>query len=140
LYHTWIAAMTRQQERLDVATFLISEIIIKTDFAATAELKAQYSATCEYPTSASQCVALVVHSPGGAQDIGEERPVQTDYWRAWSSAKPSHIYHQMFMDNIIKHYKVLVAVEAVACKVHNTVRNARNPTTRGFCRLSMSRR
>ena len=107
--------MARHQERLHVQTFMLHELIIKTDFAATAELKQKFRRTCEHGTSASQCVAIVLHSPGMCNpSAGEERLVSTDYWRAWSSAKPSHTFHQKLMDVIIKHYKVGAVAVAVA--------------------------
>ena len=83
------------------------EIVLKTDFAAGAELKAKYTLTCEYPTTAQQCVVLVLHSPGVGVP-GEERPVQCDYWRVWSNAKPSYRFHQQVMDKISAHYKTLI--------------------------------
>jgi hypothetical protein len=108
LYHCWINEMTRQQEKLDVQTFDgTTDIVVKTDFAAAAELKAQYTATCEWPTTAQQCVAIVLHSPGICRP-GEERLVKTDYWRAWSSAKPSAVFHQLLMHKIGVHYKAAI--------------------------------
>ena len=47
MYHLWVDAMTKQQERLDVATFDgKSAIIIKTDFAATAKLQVRLKIFC----------------------------------------------------------------------------------------------
>ena len=82
-------------------------IIIQTDFAATTEMKAKNVATCEYPTTAQQCVVIVLHSPGKGVE-GKERPVQTDYWRAWSNAKPSYHFHQKVIEKIVLHYKEMI--------------------------------
>ena len=47
MYHLWVDAMTKHQERLDVATFDgKSAIIIKTDFAATAKLQVRLKIFC----------------------------------------------------------------------------------------------
>ena len=84
-----------------------TEIIAQGDFAATTEMKAKHVATCEYPTTCQQCVVLVLHSPGKVT-VGEERPVVTDYWRAWSNAKPSAKFHQKVMVKITLHYKKII--------------------------------
>lgn len=83
------------------------EIPVKTDFAAGNEMKAKNTLTCEHPTIAQQCVALVLHSPGVGV-VGEERPVVCDYWRVWSNAKPSYRFHQLVMDKIAAHYKIII--------------------------------
>ena len=82
----------------------LEEIVVKTDFAAGADLKAKHTATCENPTRSNQCVAIVLHSPGPLK-LGEDREVVTDYWRIWSNAKPSYRFHQLVMEKITKHYK-----------------------------------
>ena len=100
--------MTRHQEDLDVGTFNAeTTVMAKTDFAANAELQAQHTRTCEQPTSASQDVALVIHSPKESVN-GKPREVVCDYWRAWSNAKPSSQFHQAVMDEIADHYKIRI--------------------------------
>ena len=124
IYHLWIDRMARHQEKLDVATFDgNSTIIVKTDFAAAAKLQvsllhrlfvclwrfdaiqAAYTSTCEWPTTANQCVALVIHSPQCLKKAGTPREVICDHWRAWSDAKPGEQFHQMFMRDIAAYYK-----------------------------------
>jgi hypothetical protein len=110
LYHKWIHAMSFWQEKLDVATFPDDDIIVKTDFAAAAELAAKWTSTCEWPTSAQQDVALVLHSPGklDRNKPGQPRPVKCDYVRAFSNAKPSYQFHHMLMRDIAHKYKFKV--------------------------------
>ena len=53
LEHMYICEMTRHQEKLDVQTFDgATDIVVKSDFAAAAELKAKFTRTCEWPTTA----------------------------------------------------------------------------------------
>lgn len=109
-YHHWINEMTTHQEKLDVATFDgETAIIVKTDFAAAAMLQASYTATCEWPTTAQQCVALVLHSPQPLVQHGAPRAVKCDHWRAWSSTKPGEQFHQMLMRDIAAYYKMQVS-------------------------------
>ena len=75
-------------------------------YLAVAELKAKYNVTCEWPTTANECVALVLHSPGACSP-GKPRPVVCDYWRAWSNAKPDTYYHQLVVSKIAEHYKAI---------------------------------
>jgi hypothetical protein len=84
------------------ATLLVMNLCV-----AVAELKAKYTATCEWPTTANQCVALVLHSPGACEP-GKPRPVVCDYWRAWSNAKPNTQYHQLLTLKIAEHYKAKI--------------------------------
>ena len=55
--------MTRHQEQMEVATFNgKTDILVKADFAAVAQLQASHTTTCEWPTGAHENVALVLHS------------------------------------------------------------------------------
>ena len=63
-YHRYVYQMVAWMEKLDIATFKgDEEILVKTDFAAAALLRASHSQTCEWPTTANECVAMVLHSP-----------------------------------------------------------------------------
>ena len=70
-------------------------------------MKAKNISTCERPTTANQCVMIVLHSPGPLV-LGEERKVTTDYWRGWSNAKGSYAFHQAMVKKIAMHYKELI--------------------------------
>lgn len=71
-YHRWTHYMTRHQHLLHIATFNgIKEIVVLTDFAAVALLQASRTTTCEWPTSAHENVALVLHSPERLQGSTE---------------------------------------------------------------------
>ena len=70
-------------------------------------MKAKNISTCERPTTANQCVIIVLHSPGPLV-LGEERKVTTDYWRGWSNAKGSYAFHQAMVKKIAMHYKELI--------------------------------
>jgi hypothetical protein len=95
-YHRWVHFMTRHQEQLEVATFDgNTEILIKTDFAAVATLKASHLTTCEWPTTAHENVALVLHSPQPLRTFGAPRQVTCDIWRTWSDAKQNEEFHQV---------------------------------------------
>ena len=93
------------QEQLDTVTFPNTEIRIKADYAATAELKAKWMKTCEHPTTANQLVVLVLHSPKLRLDNGQPRQVVCDYWRMWTNAKANCQGWHLFLDRIVSHYK-----------------------------------
>ena len=84
-----------------------TQILLPGDFAAVNEMKAKNISTCERPTTANQCVIIVLHSPGPLV-VGEERQVTTDYWRGWSNAKGSYAFHQTMVKKIAMHYKELI--------------------------------
>ena len=95
-YHRWVHFMTRHQEQLEVATFNAqTDILVKTDFAAVAQLQAGHTKTCEWPTSAHENVALVLHSPQPLKSFGAPRQVTCDIWRTWSDAKQNEEFHQV---------------------------------------------
>ena len=80
--------MTRHQEQIEVATFNgKTDILVKADFAAVAQLQASHTTTCEWPTSAHENVALVLHSLLPLQSFGAPRQVTCDIWGTWSDAK-----------------------------------------------------
>ena len=112
LFHIWLHQMTKQQGRLRVATFdPKTAIVVKADFAATVELKAEAQATCEFGRHTNMYVALVLHSPtppGPDAERGAERPVVCDTWRIFTNGKPSAMVHQRAMQDIAKHYKELI--------------------------------
>ena len=118
VYHLWIDAMTKHMQHLDVATFDgNTAIVVMSDFAAAAKLQAAYTATCEWPTTANQCVALVLHSPSALEGNGKPRKVKCDYWRAWSDAKAGEQFHQMLMRDIASYYKTLIpTLRKMKCK------------------------
>ena len=107
LFHMWVHQMTRHQEKIRVATFDSDSIIVKADFAATVELKAEKMATCEFGTHTNMYVALVLHSPETDEEVeaGHERTVVCDYIRVTTNEKPSAMVHQKVCQFIAKIYK-----------------------------------
>ena len=80
--------MTRHQEQIEVAILNgKTDILVKADFAAVAQLQASHTTTCEWPTSAHENVALVLHSLLPLQSFGAPRQVTCDIWGTWSDAK-----------------------------------------------------
>jgi hypothetical protein len=107
LFHMWVHQMTRHQEKLRVATFDSDSIIVKADFAATVELKAEKMATCEFGTHTNLYVALVLHSPKTDEEVeaGHERTVVCDIVRVFTNAKASAMVHQQVLQFIAKTFK-----------------------------------
>ena len=107
-YHRWVHYTTRHMELLDIATVDKKDIVVKTDFAAAAVLKASHTETCEIPTTAHECVAMVLHSPQPLTQFGVPRQVTCDIWRVWSDAKGNEEFHQMVMRDITAYYKRMI--------------------------------
>ena len=107
IFHSWIDTITRHMALLRTNTFDGStRIQVKADFAATVQLKSEYTGTCEYGNTTNLYVALVLHSPDtGPVKLGLQREVQCDIWRYFTNDKPSAMVHQEVMHDIIKHYK-----------------------------------
>jgi hypothetical protein len=96
--------------KLRNATFDPRRVIqVKSDFAATWNLKSAQHATCEFGCHTNMYVAVVLHSEEEAQSStvrsGEERKVQCSVWRCFTNGKPSVMVHQRVMQKIASHYK-----------------------------------
>jgi len=104
-YHMWVRQLAAYLQKLDKATFDgRTAIEIITDFGNRNKLRGVNEATCEISPACGCVVAIVLYNPK-SQGAGEERSVETDVWRFFSSAKDNADHHAMLMEEIYLHYK-----------------------------------
>jgi hypothetical protein len=107
----WLALM----QKIDIRTFVESELLIFTDFSTTCNLRAAMADNCSQNAHAVLCIFVVLHSPRDVTVIKDEREVtvrinECDVWHFFGDTiskgkKNDHVFHNACLEDIVKHYK-----------------------------------